>query len=94
MCICSCVSCVDPQLLVARASIPADGIVRNANVDIIVGDVIMLWCIIGYVCCLIHIVVEKNIHSSVQFQSVLFNFHRRGGLRRTFFMRWNYESIS
>lgn len=93
MCICSCVSCVDPQLLVARASIPADGIVRNANVDIIVGDFIMLWCIIGYVCCLIHIVVEKKHPKFCSISECPVQF-RRGGLRRTFFMRWNYESIS
>lgn len=61
---CSCVPCVDPQLLVLRASIPVDGTGRYANVDIIVGDAIICVnlsksCCIGYVCCLMHIVVEK-----------------------------------
>jgi len=41
VCMCLCVPCVDPQLLVLRASIPVDGTGRYANVDIIVGDAIM-----------------------------------------------------
>lgn len=70
-----CAVCVDPQLLVLRASIPVDGIGRYANVDIIVGDAIMyktVQVVVYWICLLFNAhCCRKIIQSSVQFLSSL-----------------------